>query len=121
MRIPASVYRNITRSFSSRSREKEFLVINSVGVDRPGIVSEITKRVVDANGNIGSSQAAKLGSHFGLMMLVSIPKEQSDSLQRSLANFKDMSTVCFVTTDPKTVSVQPQEGCKYLSINAVHS
>lgn len=111
MRISSSTWRTVARSFSSR--EKEFLVINSVGVDRPGIVSEITKFVVDAGGSIGASQAAKLGSHFGLMMLVSIPEDQTGSLQNALTKFKDMTTVCYVTTDPKAVSVQPRAGCKY--------
>ena len=113
IRVPSSAYKTLVRSFSSR--DKEFLVINSVGLDRPGIVSGITKFVVDSGGNIGASQAAKLGSHFGLMMLVSIPKEQSDSLLKSLVNLKDMQTVCFVTTDPRAVSVQPRAGCKYVN------
>jgi predicted amino acid-binding ACT domain protein len=111
MRVASSTLKTIVRAFSSR--EKEFLVINSVGVDRPGIVSGITKHVVDAGGSIGASQAAKLGSHFGLMMLVSVPKDQSVSLQKSLANVDDMSTVCYVTVDPKAVSIQPRDGCKY--------
>lgn len=117
-RMSAShICKTLVRSFSSR--EKEFLVINSVGIDRPGIVSGITKHVVDAGGSIGASQAAKLGAHFGLMMLVSVPKNQSASLQKSLANVDDMSTVCYVTTDPKTVNIQPQSGCK-LGDNWMH-
>ncbi len=90
--------------------EPKFLVINAVGLDRPGIVSDITKLVVDQGGNVGESQASRLGSHFGLMMLVEIPNEKSEALQNAVKEMKDMNTTCYDTGDPNTVQVTPENG-----------
>lgn len=90
--------------------DKEFLVLNAVGPDRPGIVSEMTKLVVDHGGNVGESQASRLGSHFGLMMLVTIPKSQSSALQTAVVDMPGMSTTCYVTGDPDAVEVTPKVG-----------
>lgn len=98
----------LARSFSSI--ENQYLVVNAVGSDRPGIVSDITKRVVDAGGNVGESQAAKLGSHFGLMMLISVPKEKREKLEMDLEKMVDMTTTCFETGDPHAVEVTPRIG-----------
>lgn len=90
--------------------EQKFLVINAVGLDRPGIVSDITKLVVDQGGNVGESQASRLGSHFGLMMLVEIPTEKSEALQNAVKGMKEMNTTCYDTGDPNTVQVTPEDG-----------
>lgn len=90
--------------------EPKFLVINAVGLDRPGIVSDITKLVVDQGGNVGESQASRLGSHFGLMMLVEIPNEKSEALQNAVNEMKEMNTTCYDTGDPNTVQVTPENG-----------
>lgn len=93
---------SITRCFSSI--DKEHIIVNAVGPDRVGIVSGLTKLVVDKGGNVGESQASKLGSHFGLMMLVSVPKASSSELQNAVKGIEGMSTTCFVTDDPHAVS-----------------
>jgi len=90
-------------------------VVNAVGSDRPGIVSGVTKLVVNAGGNVGASQAAKLGSHFGLMMLISVPKSQSASLQSALAAMEGMSTTCYTTSDPRAVEITPRIACEFIS------
>lgn len=97
------------RSFSSSSAS-EYLVVNAVGKDRTGIVSEMTKIVTDAGGNVGDSQAAKLGSHFSLMMHVSVPGGKSDELQGALGNMDGMSVTCFADVDPNAVEVTPKIG-----------
>ena len=56
------------------------MIINAVGTDRLGIVSDMTKYVTDVGGNVGESQAAKLGNYFSLMMLVQIPQDKTESL-----------------------------------------
>lgn len=123
MTIIKKVMRNssslLLRSLSSVSSKQEFLLVNAVGMDRPGIVSDITHQVTKAGGNIGSSQSSKLGSHFGLMMLVSVPQEQSQSLQTTLANMDNgMTTSCFITTDPNSISIEQPAistpSCMYL-------
>lgn len=103
-----SSLKNFSRCISSL--ETEFLVINAVGPDRPGIVSEITKLVVEEGGNVGESQASRLGSHFGLMMLIEIPKMKSDALQSRVQLMSDMSTSCYITSNPDKVKVTPRDG-----------
>lgn len=98
------------RCFSNN--EKEFLVVNAVGPDRVGIVSNLTELVVQKGGNVGESQASRLGSHFGLMMLVSVPKKGNASieLQDALQNIEGMSTTCYTTDDPNAIMTSPKVG-----------
>lgn len=86
------------RCFSSIKQQA--LIINAVGTDRLGIVSDMTKQVIDVGGNVGESQAAKLGKHFSLMMLVKVPHDKVEALQASLSKMTDLTaTVCLTTDD----------------------
>ena len=86
------------RSFFSsnqRHNKQTQLIINAVGTDRLGIVHDMTKEVIDAGGNVGASQAAKLGEYFSLMMLVEVPESKIESLKESLSQMQDLSaSVC---------------------------
>jgi len=90
-------------------------VVNAVGKDRTGIVSELTKLVTDAGGNVGDSQAAKLGSHFSLMMHLSVPSGRAEALRNALEGcvLEGMSVICFEddAVDPNAVEVTPKIGC----------
>lgn len=71
------------------------MIINAVGTDRLGIVHDMTKEVIDAGGNVGASQAAKLGKYFSLMMLVEVPTAEVESLEANLQKMHDLSaSVC---------------------------
>lgn len=99
-------------SYSSAS-PTTILIINAVGQDRLGIVSDITGMVINAGGNVGESQAAKLGSHFSLMMLVEVPADQMPNLQAQLAAMSDMNAAVFESTaDSATTKLTPQIACK---------
>lgn len=89
--------------------------MNAVGPDRVGIVSGLTQLVVEKGGNVGESQASRLGSHFGLMMLVSVPKSSSDELQQAVKTLEGMSISCFVTDDPSAVVSAPKVGCEFIT------
>lgn len=67
------------------------LIINAVGSDRLGIVSDLTKYVTDVGGNVGESQASKLGSNFSLMMLVNVPENQVVALVDQLEEIEDIT------------------------------
>lgn len=55
----------------------------------------MTKEVIDAGGNVGASQAAKLGKYFSLMMLVEVPTAEVESLEANLQKMHDLSaSVC---------------------------
>jgi predicted amino acid-binding ACT domain protein len=102
--------KSLFRAFSAA--DSEFLVVNAVGPDRPGIVSDFTKLVVDQEGSVGESQASRLGSHFGLMMLITVPKAKSEALQTAVKKMSDMNTSCYLTGDPNAVEVTPKDGCE---------
>jgi glycine cleavage system transcriptional repressor len=59
----------------------------------------MTKHVIDVGGNVGESQAAKLGKHFSLMMLVKVPHDQVEVLQAKLSKMTDLTaSVCLTSS-----------------------
>lgn len=49
----------------------KYLVISALGQDRPGIVNDFSKAVLDCGGNVEDSRMTVLGGEFALIMLVS--------------------------------------------------
>ena len=94
------------------SHDRSFLVVNAVGLDRPGIVSEMTKVVTDADGNVGESRALRLGEHFTLMMLCSVPGTNEEKIQKMFGELEDLHITTFKTRDPASLEVTPKIGCK---------
>ncbi len=71
-----------------------------MGTDRLGIVSDMTKEVIDVGGNVGESQAAKLGRHFSLMMLVDVPEDGVGALTERLRALEGLTaSVCVAASD----------------------
>lgn len=92
-------------STRKQHEEQKKLVINAVGTDRLGIVHDMTKEVIDAGGNVGASQATKLGKYFSLMMLVEVPESAVQGLEESLQSLEDLSTsVCVAKDDDDTTA-----------------
>ena len=48
-----------------------YLVITAVGDDRPGIVNELTKHILDNDCNIADSRMTILGGEFALILMIS--------------------------------------------------
>jgi len=72
-----------------------------VGADRPGIVSEVTKHVVEAGGNVGESQAARLGTHyFSMLMLCQVPTTQKDAFEKAMHDLEGMNASVFEAEAP---------------------
>ena len=68
----------------------ESLLISAIGEDRPGIVKQISRFILDRNGNITDSRMAVLGGEFAIILLVegdvqSIAKVEKDINEQSLA------------------------------------
>jgi glycine cleavage system transcriptional repressor len=106
-------------ALSTTTSSQAHLIINVVGEDRLGIVSDIAGLVIGAGGNVGDSQAAKLGSHFSLMMVVSVPRTSLDELREQLAGMSDMNAAVF-EADGKEVPT-PQIGCTYCTHACMHA
>ena len=49
----------------------EYIVLTSVGADRPGLVDTVSEYVYSRGGNVEASRAATLGGEFAMIMLVS--------------------------------------------------
>jgi len=60
------------------------IVISALGKDRPGIVNQFSKAVLDAGGNIEESRMSVLGGEFALMVLVSGDSKAIDAIERDL-------------------------------------
>jgi len=102
---------SICYQFASASTTR--LIINAVGQDRLGIVADITGKVIQSGGNVGESQAAKLGSYFSLMMLVDVPTSRMDDLRMTLDTMTDMNAAVFETEEAKEKTFTPQVACKF--------
>lgn len=50
---------------------KNLLVISAVGEDRPGIVHQLSKAILESGCNLEDSRMTALGSEFGMVLLVS--------------------------------------------------
>lgn len=61
------------------------IVLTLTGKDRIGIVEEITEVLLKQGGNVENSRMARLGGEFAVLMLVSLPAEHVDGLEKSLA------------------------------------
>jgi glycine cleavage system transcriptional repressor len=60
------------------------IVFTLTGPDRIGIVESVTKMFLDHGGNVETSRMARLGGEFVMLMLVSLPEEQSAGLDRDM-------------------------------------
>jgi len=96
-----------SRTFTSNPNK--FFILNALGIDRPGIVSDVTKIVTDVGGNVGESRAVKLGNHFSMMMLVTVPESNATKFGVSLENdLKDLTTTFIETANPDLVKTTPR-------------
>ncbi len=50
---------------------KQMMVISAVGSDRPGLVHDLSKKILDCGGNVAESRMIALGSEFAMLLLVS--------------------------------------------------
>ena len=56
------------------------LVISALGNDKPGIVNELSKAILDQGGNITESRMTVLGGEFAMMLLVTGTQECIDNI-----------------------------------------
>ena len=82
------------------------LVISLIGHDKVGLVEELTKIVVEAQGNIEASRMAHLGGEFAILMHVVVSAELADELKNRVNELSDTGFKSIVTetkqSDPTT-------------------
>ena len=69
------------------------LIISAVGSDRPGIVSEISNIITSHGGNIEESRMSRLGSDFGIIMLVSVAPDWVESMEVTLQSINELTII----------------------------
>ncbi len=82
---------------------KQHLVLSALGKDRPGIVHELSKAILDCGGNIEDSRMTVLGGEFALMMLVSGPWAAIAKLESRLSGLEQRLALTIVAkhTEPR--------------------
>ena len=86
--------------------------MNAVGKDRLGIVSDISKFVTDIGGNVGESQATKLGKYFSMMMIIDIPADERSNFEAQLQTLGGLNTAVFETEGKSESDYTPKIACK---------
>lgn len=67
------------------SSDKTYLVLNAIGPDRPGLVSEISAAIHAAGANLEDSRMAILGGDFALLVLVSGTEAAAAAVEKAAA------------------------------------
>lgn len=63
---------------------EQLLVISALGHDRPGIVNDLSRTILDAGGNINDSRMSVLGGEFAVILLVASPADKVAKLEECL-------------------------------------
>jgi len=77
------------------------LIISATGLDRKGIVSDISRIISDFKGNIETSRMVRLGEQFSLLILIVIKTEKIDSLSKALNEIDKLNFSIFSTKSTK--------------------
>jgi len=77
------------------------IIIHVNGLDRIGIISDISKEINKLSGNIETSKMVKLGRDFNMLLLISIKKENIKLLENKLLSYNDLSVTLKQTVDEK--------------------
>ena len=87
----------------------QLIVLSAVGGDRPGVVKDISKAILDCGGNIEESRMAALGAEFAVLMLISGNWHTLTKLEKALGELKEKDGLTI--TIKKTGERAGQEDC----------
>lgn len=91
------------------------LAVTTIGVDRPGIIAQVSKVLLDRGGNVTDSRMTILGGHFAIMLLVDVEADH-DELAHALDAETDVDLT--VTVTPSGISATPQAPTHRVSVYA---
>jgi glycine cleavage system transcriptional repressor len=82
----------------------QLIVLSAVGTDRPGVVKDISKAILDCGGNIEESRMAALGAEFAVLLLISGNWHTLTKLEKALDELtrKDGLTITIKKTGERT-------------------
>lgn len=61
------------------------VILTAVGVDRPGLVDELTKFLLERGGNIADARMVNLRGQFAVLMLVEATDVSCDAIRKDIA------------------------------------
>ncbi|MHB1140428.1 MAG: glycine cleavage system transcriptional repressor [Sulfuricaulis sp.] len=79
---------------------KKYFVISALGKDRPGIVHELSKAILDSGCNVEDSRMTVLGGEFALILMVSGHWGAITRLERQLPPLEKKLELTIVSTHP---------------------
>ncbi len=95
----------------------QLIVLSAVGTDRPGVVQDISKAILDCGGNIEESRMTSLGAEFAVLMLISGNWHTPAKLEKSLDDLG--KTHKLVISLKKTDIRHEQEDCIPYGVDVV--
>ncbi len=75
----------------------DHLVITAIGKDRPGIVNELSRIVLEHKGNVVDSRMTVLGGEFAILLLVSGKWDTITRLESALPKMQDKLQLTLLT------------------------
>lgn len=88
---------------------RQLIVLSAVGSDRPGVVKDISKAILDCGGNIEESRMTALGAEFAVLMLISGNWHTLAKLEKALDGLKEKDGLSI--TIKKTGERPAQDDC----------
>lgn len=73
---------------------KKYVILFSIGKDRPGIVDDVSSFLFERGANIEDSRMAALGGRFSIMTLFSCSPEQVEIIKGDLNNLVELGLEC---------------------------
>jgi glycine cleavage system transcriptional repressor len=74
---------------TNSSKATQLVVLSAVGIDRAGVVNDLSKVILDCGGNIEESRMTALGSEFAMLLLVSGNWAAIGKLEKALAKLAE--------------------------------
>ena len=95
----------------------QLIVLSAVGGDRPGVVKDLSKAILDCGGNIEESRMAALGAEFAVLLLISGNWHTLTKLEKALEDLKGRDGLTI--TIKKTGERGKQEDCIPYGVDVV--
>jgi glycine cleavage system transcriptional repressor len=95
----------------------QLIVLSAIGTDRPGVVKDISRVILDCGGNIEESRMTSLGAEFAVLMLISGNWHTPQKLEKALADLE--KTHELVISLKKTGDRHGNEDCVPYGVDVV--
>ena len=94
---------------------KKYMILFSLGKDRPGIVDDVSSLLFERGGNIEDSRMAAMGGRFSIITLFSCTSEQLETIKAGLDDLKELGleTSLHQAEDPTAIPTQPALPLKF--------